>query len=71
MNRTLLKTEVDGYVKDEETGIVINTNYSDYDRYVSQRNQHKEYVKTRQDIASLQSEMVELKRLLLEKTKNV
>ena len=70
MTKRLLKTELDGFVKDEETGAVINTDFSDYDRFVSQKNQHKEYLKTKQDIVSLQMEMTELKRLLLEKTKN-
>jgi hypothetical protein len=71
MTRNLLKTDLEGYVKDEETGVVLNTDFSDYDRFVQQKNQHKEYLKTKQDIASLQQEMAELKRLLLEKTKNV
>jgi hypothetical protein len=70
MSRLLLKTDVSGYVKDEETGVVINTDFSDYDRYTSQKNQHKEYLKTKEDIAHLQTEMEELKKLLLEKAKN-
>lgn len=70
MSRRLMKTDLDGFVKDPDTGAVINTDFSDYDRYVSQKNQHKEYLKTKNDIASLQEEMAELKRLLLEKTKN-
>ena len=70
MSRRLMKTDLDGFVKDQDTGAVINTDFSDYDRYVSQKNQHKEYLKTKNDIASLQEEMAELKRLLLEKTKN-
>lgn len=71
MTRILMKTNVDGFVKDKETGIVINTNYDDYDRYVQEKNQHKEYVQTKEDIANLQKEMLEMKRLLMEKTKNV
>jgi|LakMenEpi03Aug12_release.lakeMendotaPanAssembly.Ray.scaffolds.fasta_scaffold207788_2 hypothetical protein len=70
MNRTLLKTEIKGYFKDEESGGVINTNFDEYDVFIAQKNQHKEYLKTKEDIASLQSEMVELKRLLVEKIKN-
>lgn len=71
MTRNLLKTELEGYVKDEESGVILNTDFSDYDRFVAQKAQHKEYLKTKNDIASLQMEMAELKRLLLEKTKNV
>lgn len=70
MSRRLMKTDLDGFVKDQDTGAVINTDFSDYDRYVSQKNQHKEYLKTKNDIASLQEEMAELKKLLLEKIKN-
>lgn len=71
MTRILLTTDVIGYYKDKETGIVINTDLSDYDRFIQQKNQHKEYLKTKEDIASLQKEMLEMKRLLLEKDKNV
>lgn len=71
MMRNLLKTELEGYVKDEESGAILNTDFSDYDRFVAQKTQYKEYLKTKNDIASLQMEMAELKRLLLEKTKNV
>jgi hypothetical protein len=70
MIRTYLNTNVEGYKKDKDTGIVINTNYDDYARFVLQKNQHKEYLKTKEDIASLQTEMAELKKLLMEKTKN-
>jgi hypothetical protein len=70
MIRTYLNTNVEGYKKDKETGAIVNTNYDEYARFVSQKNQHKEYLKTKEDIASLQMEMAELKRLLLEKTKN-
>ena len=71
MTRELLTTDFSGFYKDKETGIVINTNHSDYDRFIQQKNQHKEYLKTKEDIASLQKEMLEMKRLLLEKDKNV
>jgi hypothetical protein len=70
MIRTYLNTNVEGYKKDKDTGIVVNTNYDDYSRFVLQKNQHKEYLKTKEDIASLQMEMAELKKLLMEKTKN-
>lgn len=66
----LKKTNFDGYMKDEETGVVINTNYAEYDRFLAQKNQYKEYVKTKEEIADLQTQMAELKKLLLEKIKN-
>ena len=70
MTRVLMNTDVDGYKKDKDTGVVVNTNQVDYDRFMQQKAQHKEYLKTKQDIASLQTEMVEIKRLLLEKINN-
>lgn len=69
--KTLLNTNIDGYLKDSETGIVINTNHADYERYLQQKNQHKEYLKTKEDIAFLQREMLEMKKLLLKKDDNV
>lgn len=71
MTRVLMTTDVTGYYKDKETGVIINTDMSDYERFIQQKNQHKEYLKTKEDIASLQKEMLEMKRLLLEKSKNV
>lgn len=70
MTRNLLKTEIKGYFKDRDTGSVINTNFDEYEVFIAQKNQHKEYLKTKEDIASLQTEMAELKRLLVEKIKN-
>lgn len=71
MTRVFMTTDFDGYLKDKETGIIINTNHADYERFVQQKNQYKEYLQTKEDIANLQQEMLEMKRLLLEKAKNV
>lgn len=71
MTRSLLKTQIDGYLKDQDSGSVINTNFDEYETFLAQKSQHKEYLKTKEDIASLQTEMAELKRLLVEKIKNV
>lgn len=68
--RELTKTNIPGYYKDEETGFVVNTNHSEYDRFVMQKMQHMEYLKTKEQISSLQAEMIEIKRLLLEKKNN-
>lgn len=70
MSRILLNTDSAGYLKDEDSGVIINTNYDEYESYVKQKTQYKEYLKTKQDIATLQTEMAELKRLLLEKINN-
>lgn len=70
MSKNLTKTNFDGYMKDEETGAIINTNYAEYDRFVAQKNQYKEYLKTKEEITDLKAEMAELKRLFQEKIKN-
>lgn len=64
------KTNIPGYYKDETTGLIVNTNQAEYDTYVLQKMQHKEYIKTKEQIASLQAEMAEIRALLLEKRKN-
>ena len=71
MTGNLLKTDTAGYLKDKDTGVIINTNLTDYEKFISQKNQHKEYLKTKEDIATLQREMTEMKRLLMERAKNV
>lgn len=71
MSDKLVKTNIPGYYKNVETGVVINTDTAEYDRYVSQVNQHREYIKTKEDIRSLKLQMEEMKRLILEKAKNV
>lgn len=68
--RDLVKTNIPGYYKDEDTGLVVNTNLNEYDRYVMQKIQHREYLKTKEQITSLQNEMAEIKRLLLENKNN-
>lgn len=71
MSDSLVKTNLPGYYKDGETGAVINTNYTEYEKFLAQKNQYLEYLKTKRDISELKSELEELKKLLLEKVKNV
>lgn len=71
MSNQLTKTDVNGYFRDEKTGAIINTNYTEYDRFIAQKNQHLEYVKTKKELSELKSEIEELKRLLLERVKDV
>lgn len=66
----LVKTNIPGYYKDENSGLIVNTNETEYDRYVMQKIQHKEYMKTKEQITSLKNEMAEIKKLLLENRNN-
>lgn len=70
MTNHLLKTNIPGYYKDEKTGAILNNNDDEYHRFLSQKQQYKEYLKTKEEIASLRSEMAEIKRLFLEKINN-
>lgn len=64
---TLIKTNVNGFYKDPNTGAVINMNEDEYRMYKSQKNQHKEFMKTLNQVDELKRELEELKRLMLEK----
>lgn len=70
MTRNLIKTDASGYMKDEKTGVIINTNYNEYEKYVLQKNQHKEYLRTKEELSEVKTQIEELKRLLLEKINN-
>ncbi len=57
-------------VRDPRTGSIINTNSLDYDKYVAQRSaknaEHEKTENIEQDLASLKSEINEIKSLLKE-----
>jgi hypothetical protein len=57
-------------VRDPRTGAILNTNSLDYDKYVAQRQSndegHRKTENIEQDLASLKSEINEIKSLLKE-----
>ena len=57
-------------VRDSKTGAILNTNSLDYDKYVAQRSaksaEHEKTENIEQDLASLKSEINEIKSLLKE-----
>ena len=57
-------------VRDPKTDQIINTNTSAYEQYISQRKRRKlekeKSLSVEQDLASLKSEMYEIKSLLME-----
>jgi hypothetical protein len=61
-----LKTNIDGYVKDKKTGIVINRNQSDLSAYKKQRDAIKRTKKLEADLCSLKAKEEENTKLLQE-----
>lgn len=59
----LHKTNVEGYAKDVDTGVVINTNNNDYISYVQNRERSKKMRDVENDIAWLKKECAEIKEL--------
>ena len=61
----LVKTNIPGYLKDTDSGAVINTNEADFIRYQAQVNQRREYLKTQAELEDLRKQMQEMKELML------
>lgn len=61
---SLLKTNHDGYYKDETTGAVINNNEDEYRLYISQREQFHEFSRMKTELKTLSSEVDQIKKLL-------
>lgn len=59
-----MKTNVPGYIKDEETGAVINTNMSELEAYKQQLAQLKKQKALETKINSMESDISEIKNLL-------
>ena len=68
---SLIKTNVPGYLKDEETKLIINNNQAEFDLYkaarlkVQQSHEAKNEVLTlKQQVESLHNDMSDIKNLL-------
>lgn len=59
----LHKTNADGYSKDVNSGLVVNTNNRDYTDYVRERERIKKEREIQNDIAWLRRECAELREL--------
>ena len=53
-----------GYMKDKNTGVVINTNTAEYERILERRRHQKELSKVNNEVDSLKQELEEMKKLL-------
>jgi hypothetical protein len=62
----LLKTNIDGLVKDPENGVVLNNNMSEYQLYLQNKNKIKQTHGIQNDIDNLKKEFCEIKSMLQE-----
>ena len=53
-----------GYLKDKDTGVVINTNTAEYERILERRRHQKEMHEVNNEVNSLKEELEEMKKLL-------
>jgi len=60
----------DGLVRDIETRAIVNTNTTDYENYINQRNsvisQRQEITRHSQELQQLKNDISEIKHLLLQ-----
>ena len=61
---TLESTNVPGLVKDTSTGLVINTNRTEYQNYLLQKDRIKKSMSLEEEINNLKKEMQEVKHAL-------
>lgn len=67
---SLIKTNIDGYYKNPESGVVINMNDAEYRAYLAQKKHDKEYRATLEQVNELKRELEEMKQLFREKLQN-
>jgi hypothetical protein len=53
-----------GYMKDKNTGVVINTNTAEYERILERRRHQKQLSEVNNEVDSLKQELEEMKKLL-------
>jgi hypothetical protein len=62
----LVKTDVDGYMKDTSTGAFINTDDAAYARFVAQRSESKKSRDLCKRIEAVENDLRDIKELLLQ-----
>jgi hypothetical protein len=60
----LQKTNADGYVKDTETNVALNTNINEYNTYLMNKAKIKQSKAICEDIEILKKQVMELKTLI-------
>ena len=59
-----MKTEKDGYLRDDSNHALINTNVSAYKQYVSQRESQNKVSSLESEVDSLKSDITDIKEML-------
>lgn len=60
----MMKTEKDGYLRDDSNHALINTNVSAYKQYVSQRESQNKVSSLESEVDSLKSDITDIKEML-------
>lgn len=64
MKETYVKTDQPGYLKDTRTGVIINTNDTDYQKILAGRQKQQESVQLTERIGKLETGLDDIKSLL-------
>ena len=67
----LQKTNADGYVKDTETNVALNTNINEYNTYLMNKTKIKQSKAICDDIENLKKQVNELKVLIQQITSGI
>lgn len=59
-----VKTDMPGFVRDKQTGIIINNNIDQYKEFARQREKSKEYNNMKAELASMQQQIAKLTSLV-------
>lgn len=62
----VIPTEIPGLQRDRNSGAIINTNISEYQTILAKREQQKEVNKMRDDLATIKTELEEIRGLMSE-----
>lgn len=60
----IIKTEIEGFVRDPNNSALINTNAAAYVQYKEKRRQHQDYSALRNDVDSLKEDLGSIKNML-------
>lgn len=70
-HKMLQKTNADGYVKDTETNVALNTNINEYNTYLMNKTKIKQSKAICDDIENLKKQVNELKVLIQQITSGI
>lgn len=63
---TLMKTDIDGYVKDSRTGAVVSNDKAAFRAYLREKQKSTRVSELENDVSTIKSELHEIRSLLLQ-----